>query len=258
MEKTEIIVFHDLEALSREGARIFAATAKESINLRGIFSAALSGGRTPARFYEILGSQGWKERIAWPKVHLFWADERCVSPGSQMSNFHLLRQTLLSRVDLPQENIHRVRGEDGARKGAALYEKEIRDFFGQEKAVFDLITLGVGTDGHTASLFPGSSVLRMKGMLAAPVMPEQGGVDRVTLTLTTINRARNVIFLVSGAEKAQIMGRILGGADTRDKYPAGLVRPRKGILFWLMDEAAAGGLGEGYAISEPQNFSSRP
>ncbi len=259
MPNEEIRILPDLETVSQAAARMFTSAAEVSITMKGIFSVAISGGATPARSYEILGSPAFTGRVAWPKVHIFWADERCVRPENEESNFYLARRTLLSRVDLPPDNIHRVRGEEGSRKGALLYEEEMKRFFGAKRVpVFDLIILGLGKDGHTASLFPGSSALRAGRRLAAPAQGGEGGLERVTLTLPVINNASRVIFLVSGPQKAGIVKEILGGSGRREQYPAGLVRIRNGSLTWLIDEAASAGLQKQPSPSLAGRFPTRP
>lgn len=243
MNSEEMYVFPDHDALSHQAARIFVEASHESITARGKFVVAVSGGATPELYYRLLGSSEYSNAIDWPSVHLFWADERCVPPDHEKSNFRLVNEALLVRIPFPLTNIHRIRGEEGPKKAATMYALEIRRFFGLgQSPVFDLVTLGVGRDGHTASLFPGSPALEGMGKLTVPVMTRDEGVGRVSLSISVINQARCVLFLVSGSEKSEVVTKILGAKGERAEYPAGRVRPVRGRLLWLMDKEAAIGL----------------
>jgi 6-phosphogluconolactonase len=243
MNSEEICVFPDHESLSHQAARTFVKASEESITARGKFAVAVSGGSTPELCYRLLASPEYSNAIDWPSIHLFWADERCVPPDHERSNFRLVKEALLLRIPFPSANIHRIRGEEGPKKAATLYAREIRGFFGsQQPPVFDLITLGVGRDGHTASLFPGSPALKEMRKLAVPVIMQGEGVGRVSLSLSVINRARRVLFLASGPEKSEIVTTIVGTEGKRWDYPAGRVRPVRGRLLWFMDKEAAIGL----------------
>ncbi len=251
MTRVEIARFRDLEDLSLAAARLVAAEARRSIAGGGIFALALSGGRTPRRLYELLAGPPWAGRIPWKAVHVFWADERFVPPGHPDSNFGAADRLLLSRVPLPPENIHPVPIlRAGPAASAAAYERELKGFFrarradgrggGVARGTFDLILLGLGADGHTASLFPRQSAPREKRRWTAAVSapPSLDPRRRVTLTLPAINRSRRAVFLVAGRGKASALRRVLGG--TAPGLPASMVAPRGG-LTWL---ATAGALGE--------------
>lgn len=231
-----IRVLPGIEELSLEAAEIFAALARESLGSRGKFTVALPGGTTPGRLYEVLAADEYRLSIRWPEVHVFWGDERCVPPEDGRSNFRLANEALLRHVPAIA---HRARGELGPELAAVRYEEEIRSFFGSGGSglppAFDLIILGVGSDGHTASLFPGSEAIRETGRLVTGVP----GADppRVSFTLPLINSARHVIFLAAGREKANVIGHIIGEGNKRG-YPAGLVRPAQGEVTWLLDEEA--------------------
>ncbi len=238
----QVRVFPDLETLSRAAAEIFVIAARGCAAKNGRFAVALSGGSTPKPLYTLLGAPSCRDEIPWDRTHFFWADERCVPPEHPESNYKLASDAFLSVVPLPAANIHRILGEAGADAAARLYEDELRNFFvGRDLPAFDLVILGAGEDGHTASLFPGSASLRQTERLALPVYPERPKRDRVTLTLPVLNHASQVLFLASGRPKAGIIAGIFDDDNRRD-YPAGLVRPVNGEVTWLIDRAAAGEL----------------
>jgi 6-phosphogluconolactonase len=232
-------VFRDLASLSRAAAGRFLDVVRECVPARGRFAVALSGGSTPRTFYSLLASDPYRKEVDWTKVHVFWADERCVPPDATESNYRLVFETLLSAVPVPRENIHRVRGEASPDDAARLYEEDLRAFFrGGQVPVFDLAVLGAGDDGHTASLFPGSEALRESSRLAVPVQPAAGRPGRVTLTLPVLNNAAHVLVLVSGPSKASVVQEIFEAGNAKH-LPAGLVRPVNGTLEWLLDRDAA-------------------
>jgi 6-phosphogluconolactonase len=240
----EVAVLADAGALAAEAARRFARLTAQAVRARGRCAVALSGGRTPAALYHLLAEEPARSRIPWAGVHLFWGDERCVPPDHTESSYRLAHEALISRVPIPPENIHRVYGELDPQGAARRYESELAIFFGAPRPRFDLVLLGLGEDGHVASLFPGSEALDEQLRVAEAVRAEYQGrpADRVTLTLPAINAARRVWFLVSGAEKAEIVRAVLEGAGRA--LPAQRVRPTHGRLTWLLDAAAAQGLVE--------------
>jgi 6-phosphogluconolactonase len=235
----EIVIVPDPEALAREAGRRFVALAREAAGSRGRFSVALSGGSTPGKLYRHLAGEPHRAKIPWAEVHLFWGDERCVPPGDAGSNFHLAEETLISRVPIPPENVHRVRGELEPGRAARAYEQELQDFFCGPRARFDLVLLGLGADGHTASLFPGSPVLAETERLvvAANAVYQDRPAQRVTLTLPAINSARQILFLVTGSAKAAVVQSVVEGSDER--LPAQRIQPAAGQLTWLLDAEAA-------------------
>jgi 6-phosphogluconolactonase len=236
----QIRVLRDLEALSLAAAELVSSIAQGSIAGKGGFTVALSGGNTPRRLYSLLGAAPFRERIAWKKVHLFWADERCVPADHTESNYRLVADTLLRRVDVPKDQVHRIRGEDEPERAAREYEEDIRRFFGPATApVFDLVLLGAGEDGHTASLLPGSPALREKHRLAVPVYREPPKHSRITLTLPALNHASHILFLASGHAKAAVVHEIVEDGNPK-QYPAGLVQPVNGTVTWMIDQEAAG------------------
>jgi len=193
-------------------------------------------------------------QVGWEHVHFFWGDERCVPPGHAESNYRMADEALLSHIPIPTGNIHRVHGELSAKEAAQDYEDELRLFFGSETPHFNLILLGLGRDGHTASLFPGTPTVREKAHWVAAVshnIPPPPLVDRVTLTLPVLNAATQMLFLASGAEKAERLAQVLHGSFQPDLLPAQAVKPANGTVRWLVDQAAAANL-------PPQQHQSRP
>ena len=243
MGDSRIVVLPDAEALAREAARRFQRLAIQAVAERGRFSAALSGGSTPGALYRLLAGEPHGEQIPWERVHLFWGDERCVPPDDPGSNYRLAHEMLISRVPIPPGNVHRVRGELQPEAAAGDYADALRVFFDAPWPRFDLILLGLGADGHTASLFPGSDALaeRERAVVATTAQYEDRPTHRVTLTLPALNAARQVLFLVREATKAEIVQSVLQGGEER--YPAQRVRPVEGGLTWLLDAAAASRLG---------------
>jgi len=231
--------FPSIASLNGAVASAIAECASKAIADRGRFTIALSGGNTPRTLYETL-ARDYASVIDWKHVHLFWGDERNVPLSDLESNFRMVKESLLDRIQIPLENVHAVPilMEDIAEAVAIRYAAVLQDVFGQGIPEFDLILLGLGNDGHTASLFPGMSEQEMmNGIVIAtrsPVKPS----DRISLTLSVINNARNVFFLVAGQEKKQILKAVLADEENADsKYPSARVKPR-GELVWFVDEAA--------------------
>ncbi len=238
--REQIQILPDLEAISHQAASIFVKTGKNAIDGKRRFVVAISGGSTPRRLYDLLASEEYSHQIDWERVHFFWVDERCVPKDHEDSNFKVSFDSALSKVSMPVENIHRIMGEEDPEKAARDYENEIREFFGTgDWPVFDLIILGMGKDGHTASLFPGSKSLEEREKLTVPVYLEKPKINRITLTLPVLNHASQILILVSGRSKATVLSQVLGDGHKRDRYPAGLINPIHGDLIWLIDQEAA-------------------
>jgi 6-phosphogluconolactonase len=235
----EIIVSPDAEALAVEAAQHFSESAREAVDHRGRFSVALSGGSTPGSLYRLLAEEPYRSQVPWQSVYLFWGDERCVPPGDVASNYRLAEEALIRHVPVPAENLFRIRGELSPDAAARNYDKVLQDFFCGPRPRFDLVLLGLGGDGHTASLFPGSSSLQEATQLAVPVQAhyQDRPAGRVTLTLPAINSARHVLFLVQGEDKAKVVEAVLKGPEA--SFPAQLVRPQAGQLTWLLDASAS-------------------
>lgn len=243
--ESEIIIVSDPEALARLGARLFALLAREAITSRGRFTAALSGGSTPRVMYRLLAGEPYRSEVPWEQVHLFWGDERCVPPDDPESNYHQAEEALIGRVPIPAENVHRIQGELPPEQAVRAYGGALEDFFCGPRVRFDLMLLGLGSDGHTASLFPGSTALEEATRLVAAVEAqyEDRPACRVTLTLPAINTSRQILFMVSGRSKAGIVHEVL--SEPQDLLPAQRVHPTAGKLSWLIDEAAASRLKAG-------------
>ena len=223
----------------RGAAEMFAEQARRAVPVCGRFSVALAGGNTPQRMYELLAEEPHRSGIDWSGVHVFWGDERCVPPHDARSNYYMTRTALLDHVPIPAGNVHRIRGELHPADGARDYETVLAQHFGTEPARFDLVLLGLGTNGHTASLFPGTSVLRERTRRAAEVYVAELDMWRVTLTAPVLNAAAVVAFLVSGADKADILREVIIGPREPDRLPAQLVQPAASEARWLVDRAAA-------------------
>jgi 6-phosphogluconolactonase len=238
-------IFPNFDRLAAAAAEHFVEVASDGIAASGRFSVALSGGSTPRPVYSLLASEGFAKRLEWAKVHVFWGDERCVPPDDPQSNYRMAREALLDAVPLPPENIHRIRGEDEPESAAAACERELRSFFGTAPdgitpaAGFDLVFLGMGDDGHTASLFPGSSAVRENVRWVLAQYVEAASMWRITLTPSFINAARNITFIVSGSDKAPRLREVLEGPEQPERLPAQAIKPKQGRLVWLVDEAAA-------------------
>lgn len=240
----QVRVFGGPELVARAAAARFAELAGECVSAAGRFSVALSGGSTPRRIYELLAGGEFAPRVEWPRVHVFFGDERCVPPDDAESNYRMARESLLSRVALPAQNVHRMAGEGRPPESARAYEEELRAFFGgAEWPRFDLVMLGLGDDGHTASLFPGSPALAEGRAWAAANWVEKLGAFRLTLTAPAINHAAHVMFVVTGAGKAERLREVVEGPRDPQRLPAQMIRPGRGTLDWYVDEAAAARLG---------------
>ena len=238
MSDREIKVVPDLGALATEAAGRIVAVATRAVEDRGTFSIALSGGNTPRPVDELLAREPYRSQIDWGRIQVFFGDERCVPPDSEQSNYRMAREALLSKVPIPQENIHRIRGEIDPHEAAIQYGQLLKDRFAD--CGLDLVLLGMGPDGHTASLFPGTQALHEATHRCVANYVEKLKSWRVTMTAPFINRARAVLFLVSGADKAQALAQVLQGPRDADRLPAQLIRPTGGALTWLLDAAAAG------------------
>jgi 6-phosphogluconolactonase len=240
---TEVRVFAGIEELSRAAAEQVVSISR-SAKASDRLALALSGGSTPGRLYSLLGAPPYRDAVVWSSLHLFWADERCVPPDHPESNFKLVRDALLSKVSLPEENIHRIKGEAEPERAAREYEEGLRAFFGPVPfPVFDLILLGAGEDGHTASLFPGAAALRERTRFAAAIVFEPPKMSRVSLTLPVLNHASQVLFLAAGRAKSGVVHEILEDGNPK-QFPAGMVQPARGRVTWMIDREAASLLAE--------------
>ena len=238
------------DALMQAAAERFVACAEAAMRVAGCFVVALSGGSTPKRLYMLLATAAYARRVDWSRVHVFWGDERCVPPDDPASNCRMAREVLLSRVPVPEGNVHRMRGEDDPGSAAAAYEREVREILvtpdGPPACIpgrrFDLVLLGMGDNGHTASLFPGTPAVRETERWVMAQYVNVVSMWRLTLTPVIIDSAAEITFLVCGGEKAAMLHRVLQGPDVPDALPAQAIAPRHGRLRWLVDAAAAADL----------------
>jgi len=240
----KVLVFDREDQMLKFMIEQWEDVSKESIDRRGCFTVGLSGGRTPIVFYQKLAE--WNSKSSWERTHVFLVDERFVSFDNKDSNYRMLKETLFGKIPIPQENIHSVpTGKGNLEVSAREYEKDLKKFFELPKGQypdFDLILLGIGEDGHTASLFPGSKALRERKRLTAAVVLDEMRHGRITLTLPVINHARHVIFFVRGKNKAPVLKKILARDDP--SLPASMVQPRSGNLLFVIDREASSQLSE--------------
>jgi 6-phosphogluconolactonase len=237
----ELRVYPDPEQLASAAAELFVQIAAESTGARGRFRVALSGGSTPRRMFELLAADAFRTRVDWNSVDIFWGDERYVSADDRDSNYHMTAETLLRHVPVPAANIQRVPTEMSPPQAAAeAYEREIRQCFREQQSVpqFDLIYLGLGTNGHTASLFPHSPALQETTRLVFADFVQEVNSWRISMSVPLLNRGRSVAFLIAGQEKAQVLWEVLLGPGDPERLPAQLIAP-EGELLWLVDRAAA-------------------
>ncbi len=240
LSKPKVTIYPDSDSLFRGAADRFKEIHTESIQFLDRFSVVLSGGSTPKDLYNLLASGPVGRSIDWSKVHFFWSDERCVPPDQPGSNYNMTYNAMLRELDQPENNIHRIAGEQEPARAAELYTSVIEEHFGGiEKVRFDLVLLGLGVDGHTASLFPGSPVLKEQRKIVAPVLkPGIPGPARVTLTFPALNASARVVFLVSGGSKAAMVKKLIE-EDVSEELPASMVCPVAGTVEFLLDEEAA-------------------
>lgn len=231
--------YPDYESLSQAAARLFLERAIRAAQAGAYFTVALSGGNTPRRTYELLAEPRYLDQVPWNLVQVFWGDERCVPLDDPRSNARMAFQTLLDKVPIPSEQIHPISCANDPGRSAREYEILLKGFFADQLPRFDLIFLGLGENGHTASLFPGTQVLKEAQRWAAEVYVRERDLYRVTLTLPVINQAEAVVFLVAGPEKAHVLYEVCEGPFEPERLPAQLVKPEDGELLWLVDREAA-------------------
>lgn len=234
-----VAVYDDSEALSRAAAELFAQEARRAAEARGRFTVLLSGGETPRRSYELLAQEPLASSIPWRAVQIFWGDERWVPQDDPRSNLGMARRAFLDRVPLGEGQIHPVPYEHSPRESALHYERMLRSFFDVAPPRFDLVLLGLGEDGHTASLFPGSAALDEWYRWVCEVYVAEQDLYRITTTALLINQAALVAFVVAGSRKAAILSRVLEGGGDPKELPAQLIEPAQGRLLWLADREAS-------------------
>ena len=236
-----VLIWKDLEAISVAAAHFFVTECNRCIQENGKFVVALSGGNTPKKLYELLASPEFTRNIPWRRVFLFWSDERFVPHTDAESNYRMVKESLLEGIDIPAKNVFPVPVNKAPASAALQYEKRILNFFKALSPTFDFLLLGVGEEGHTASLFPGSELLKERRRWVKEVWVPQKQTHRITLTLPIINKARQILFLVSGKEKAPVISKVLAKKSTGDLMPVQMVKPINGNTIWMLDEEAAKG-----------------
>jgi 6-phosphogluconolactonase len=242
MSQPEIQVLPNPASVAAEAAERVVRAANEAIELADRFTIALSGGSTPKAMHQILAVDPMRSHVDWTKVQIFFGDERCVPPDHPESNFRMARETLLSKVPIPGDNVYRMRGEMDPNEAAKEYGRMLKEKFGDDGGL-DLVLLGMGEDGHTLSLFPGTPAVGETHHRCVANYAEHsttGKSWRITLTAPFVNRCREVIFLVTGANKAPALAQVLEGTRDPQRWPAQLIEPASGRLSWLVDVAAAG------------------
>lgn len=252
---SDLLVVADPTTLAQEAARQILTLAEEAAAHRGRFTVVLAGGSTPQRLYSLLAAEPYCTQLPWRNTHLFWGDERTVPPEHPDSNFGMAQGTLLSRIPIPANHVHRMEAERADLDEAATrYETEIARTFAvqpsDEPPAFDLVLLGLGTDGHTASLFPYTPALRETRRWVVSHDVPTLKTNRLTLTAPILNRAAMILFLVSGIEKAAALQAVLEGPLDPERLPAQLIRPVTGRLVWMADQAAANQLSDSANNSE--------
>ena len=246
---SEVRILADAAAIAKRAAEEFLKSANTAATTKGSFSVALAGGSTPKALYALLSGDALRGQLPWDKTQLFFGDERNVKPTHPDSNFRMATETLISKVPLKPEQVHRIKAENQNTEQAALeYEQELRSHFklaDGEAPRFDLVLLGMGNDGHTLSLFPGTKALRDNGRLVVRNWVGKLLAERVTLTAPAVNNAALIMFMVAGADKAPSLKAVLEGPYEPEQLPAQFIDPRNGRLLWLVDVTAGGILSRG-------------
>jgi 6-phosphogluconolactonase len=234
-----IEVFENVEELTKKAAEIFLQTALDSVSNNGKFNVALTGGNSPEPLYKLLTQSPYYERMPWNKTYFFWGDERWVPLTDEKSNARMAFELLLNHVPAPKENIFPMWANQKPEEFAQHYEDQLKKHFGSDAPSFDLVLLGMGDDGHTASLFPGTEVLHEQTRLVQAYYLAPQSMYRITLTAPCINAAKKIVFLIFGDKKADALYEVHEGAHNPDKYPSQLIHPKNGEILWLVDKLAA-------------------
>jgi 6-phosphogluconolactonase len=237
--KYNLKAFQNIDELNIAAAQLIIARAKEAIATKGRFTIVLSGGYTPLRLYSLLAKSPWREQIEWTKTFIFFGDERYVVFDSVKNNAHQIKSILFDKIAIPASNIYIIPVNFLPGEGALQYEKKIKSFFKNEPVRFDLVLLGLGENGHTASLFPGTAVLTEKTAGIRQVYVHAEKMYRITMTAPLINQAHHILFIVTGERKKKILKSVLTGPYQPQKYPAQLIQPKDGQLCWFVNRSAA-------------------
>lgn len=234
----KISVFRDEQELSTAASELIADLSRKSIEKKGRFVIALSGGKTPSTLYTLMANLPYSKELQWKNIFIFWSDERCVPADDEQNNSHLAKKMLLDHVPIPTENIFPVQVQMPAGKAAIQYEQMLKAFFKEDVPAFDLVLLGMGEDGHTASLFPNSPFLNQSTELVKAVSKPGDKIERITFTPVLINNAKHILILVTGKNKAAVLKEVLEKKSNK-AYPVQLIGPKHGKLLWYVDAAAA-------------------
>lgn len=259
----DIEIYPTRAELMEAAAERLVTLTERAIKARGLCTVVLSGGSTPRELYTLLSQEPFVSQLDWANLHVFWGDERAVPPAHPDSNYRLAADALLAKVPISPENVHRIPGELAPADAAIAYERVLRRFFGDAPAtqhnalpglsvphaLFDVVLLGMGADGHTASLFPGTTAVLERDRWVVPVAVRQLDAWRITLTPPVLNAARQILFLVAGAEKAWTLAQVVTGPYQPEVLPAQAIEPEAGTLLWLVDAAAAVYLDAGMSVS---------
>lgn len=238
-QQNNISIFQTADALAQAAAALIVEISMQAIEKRGRFVIALSGGTTPEYLFALLAKPSFRDQIPWNKTYIFWGDERFVPSESKLNNANKAKTLLLDHIAIPLKNIYPIPVDIEPDKAAKLYENIIKIFFEKDDPHFDLILLGLGENGHTASLFPGSDVVFENKKLVREVYVAEQQMYRITMTPALINQAHNIVFLVEGKNKAEILKTVLSGQHQPDKFPAQVINLEEGNLYWYVDKKAA-------------------
>lgn len=238
----DFLVYDTPDRVAQAAAEVFTKYVTDAVQTRGVARVAISGGTTPKRMFALLAAEPLSQQVPWDKLELYWVDERCVGPDDADSNYRMTREQLLSKVPLPAEKIFRMEGELDPEEAAAKYETYLRNNFrleGAQAPAFDLILLGMGDDGHTASLFPHTNAINELGRLVVANHVPQKDTWRITLTAPVINQGKRVVFLIEGGAKAERLHEVLLGKYDPETLPSQMIRPESGHVYLLLDAEAA-------------------
>ena len=235
----QLNIYKDSEEVFDELAKWITDYVAQILNEHDRFTIALSGGETPKNLYKLLSAEPFSSKIDWKKIHIFWGDERVVPFTDERNNSKMAYETLLSKVNVLAANIHVMRTDVVPDISATEYEKILHEYFDNTTNSFDLVLLGMGTDGHTLSLFPSSPILNIQDYWVNAIYVDSQKMHRITLMPSIVNKANSVIFLTTGSEKAEALRNVIEGPYKPTDYPAQLIRPEKGELYWFVDETAA-------------------
>lgn len=235
----KVKVFSTIRTMNESAAKLCIDIASNSVQARGRFALCLSGGNTPKGLYTLLSMNPYRDLMPWKNTFIFWGDERCVPADDERNNAFMATEILLNKVIVPASNIFRIPTDIPPADTASQYEDKLKHFFGKEQPCFDLILLGLGENGHTASLFPDTAVLYEKSHWVKEVFVEDQQLYRVTMTAPLINKARHILFMITGSEKSGVLETVLTTPFLPEKYPAQLIRPEQGAVYWYADVMAA-------------------